>query len=283
MEQYISTLFWSADEYRDFLYELTQLGRQASVGTKVKLAKTVGVSGAYISKVISKKSHLSHEQALILAEKLTFSESETYAFLDMISLAKTDSKKMQKILNFRIKKYFSVSFIPEIKTSAATATPNYWWQFKLANLLIGSEPKSVTQLAEALQTTEERVVFLIEQIKEVYKIDKTEVNNKQFFSLGVENFQFFLREPSSKSLYDLSMSVRRMATYSLETRYPIRFVDQDEHFASGSYVVPLSPENINKIKILFVNLIKDLEKEFQKIKVTDNSKLTAICFDFFDV
>ena len=272
-------LFWQHVDYRDFLRALTTQDKNASGVSRSQLAKWCAVTPAFITKVLAKKANLSGEHALALAQGLGFAENETLALIDKTLLAKVKSRSAKAILLKRVRGYFDRHYAtvnPEGKR--AEAPPVNLLFYRLAALLMQHKFQSAQELAKRMGTQVARIHFLIEKMSPYFSIER----EGEKFRINPEAHQFTPRQPGSQSLYDLSMSLRRLATYSLESRYPIHIVDEREHYVSGSYILALSAEQIEQLSAVFAQLSKNITDTAQRIKASESSKLIAVCFDMFD-
>lgn len=287
-EKFIS-LFWEEADYRDFLRITCEKKLAPLPFNRAKIASVLGISASFVTKVFSKKGHLSHEQILTLCQRFKFDETYTSAFLDKLSYSRAETKSLRDLFHRRIQTLFNSSFHTKAREVAPTEEkrqllppPANLLFYKVASVL-KEKPHSITEIAERLRLNPAKIDIILGQMKPHFNIQTIEQNGKQKFFLSLENYNYSPRKPGSADLFELGMSLRRLAAYSMEMRNPIHIVDHHEHHVSGSYLVPLDEEQIRTLTVLFSQLTKKITDMNLNLKPTPESKYVGICFDLFDI
>lgn len=273
-------MFWEEEDYRDFLAELCEKRPFLKVNNRAKLAKKIGVTSSFVTKLLSRKAHLSAEHIEKLAKVLEFNEHETLAFLDKLLLCKTNSPALKEVIKRRLQISFSSSFEEVQQTSSSQPTPPanvLLW--KLASQLTAEEGKTISQLAKAINASEARTKFLFGRVCEYFPVEKI---SDDFHYRLKRDYKFEARQPGSQNLFELGMGIRRMATMSLESRHPIHLVDGGEHYVAGSYILPLTKRQIKALSVQLAQMTNEVVELAKSTSISDETQFVGLCFDMFD-
>jgi hypothetical protein len=281
----IRSLFWQKKDYRDFLIAVHEMP-DSVLRNKSQIAHLLGVSAPYMTKVFSKQGHLSLEQAEALGCYLGFSEEETYAFINKILHTRATSDNLKRLIEKKIGVGHELSHRPEtIKNnshSVKLAPPPNLLFYRIAAFISNARGATLSELCKKFGMSQNRLHYLLERLEKYFPLTVSGVGEMKLYRVDLKTYSYQPREPGSQSMYELGMGLRRLATYSLETRYPIHLVDEGEHYVSGSYVIPMDEDQIKLLAIHFSQLAKKITETAASSPVGDNAKFVAISFDLFD-
>lgn len=275
------SVFWQSEDYRDFLRVVIARRLAEKCPTRSQLARLVKVSSPFITKVLQKKAYLGIEHGHALSEALGLSADESLALFDKLLLARTRSKSLKLLLAKRIQQQFQKSH-STVKQAGppAGSPPTQLHIFKVYSVLMRRGPMSVHELAQELEISVERAQIWLDQARPFFAIDETGSSEQRRYSLNWQ--QSYRPRESAASMLELGLGLRRHASYSLETRYPISVVDRGDHFVTGSYVLALSDDEIKHLSVFFAQIMKKTNEIGVQSLPTTDKRLVAVCFDMFD-
>lgn len=261
--------------YIDFLTAyLKQLPHQGH-GEKTHWADAIQCHNAYLSKILKKEAHLSHEQAFALCKFLNFSPEETDFMLLLVQYSRAGTEilrkhyfqKIQSIEQARIqlRNRFSVNqdLSPEDRITYFSE-----WYYPVIHLMLVTlkRLRSLRDIESALSLSSEVVQKSVQFLEKIGVIEK--VGNQ--YKAGQVNIHLGSDSPMISTYHS---QWRNQAIRSLEKKS-----DHDLHYSN---IVTIHKKDFEAIRKLLVSSIEGVRDQVANSK--DEDSVAVLTLDWFEL
>lgn len=260
-------------DYREFLRELSsQEGLPR--GFQASLARAAGCQASYFSQILKEKVHLTEDQALGIAEHLSFSVAETDFFLLLIRLAKAGTPKLKNYLKQTLEKAkrqqtdlsARVGAQKIVHTDQQLGQYFASWIPSAVHLLTSSkEFQKIDKIAQRLSLPEGKIKETLQLLQEMALVEKQ--GDQYSYKGGTMHI-------SKDSPWQSAMQTtrRHLALRSIAVN-----TEDSLHFSSIFTISPAEQEEIKKLLGSYV------QKSHKLIQNSGTENLCCMCLDFFTV
>ena len=277
-------LFWTSEDYRDFLIALCEEEWVFKLKSKSRIATCLNVSPSFVSKVFAKKAHLGLEQLQTLAIQLDFNEAETGALIDKAILARSDSTALKTVVKKRIKQSFDRSFSTPVESVQRKRAfrPTNGLYYRIANLITGDKFWSLKDISTGIRMSEERTRVLLSEMLSYFDFEVRNAPNAE--SYRIDPIKSRTRDDSidPQDRLDFDMGMRRLAQQSLASRLPLRIVEHGDHFVASSFMILLTDDEIKSLQTVLSQIGKKVSEHAEAPGDNSPRKWVGFCLDFFE-
>lgn len=260
------------EDYKDYLGKrFAPFGETR--GLRAKLARELRCQGAYISQVLRGSGHFSLEHAAVIDEFLKHGEDESEYFFLLIHIARSGSKKLEKVFRRRLERLRKKRRVIAERIAAKDGVPpearatyySAWYYAAIHVLLMVPQFQSAPEIASYLRLPRQTVSEALELLVSA----GLAVREGTRFRCSVNRLHLHADAPD---LAKHHVNWRLRALSSLDAREP-----SDLHYSG---VMALSEANAKRLRALLLNAIEGMEKI---IALPLEEAAFGVCLDFFRV
>lgn len=252
---------------------MTAVIQSKSRGFQSALAKAMNCQGSYLIQVLTKKSELTEDQALMAAKFLNLSSDEQDFFLLLVGNSKAVSKELkslysEKIAKFRKNRNDIKNLVPKTNEIEASILTEYFsnWDISTIHLATSSplfqDPK---QISERLRLNINRVNFVLKFLETNNLVDC--LGNKWVF----KGDPIYLPKDS---VLNFVHQINRREQVARSIREPDQ---EDIHFASAFMINKKQFDELKKdVKFL-------IENAHKKIVDAPSEEMYSLVIDLFKI
>lgn len=268
----MSTSVFDYDDYQAYLANRFAPSGE-SRGGRSKLAQTLRCQNSFVSQVLSGKSHLSLEHALLTSQFLDHSEEESRFFMLLVVKGKAGSKSLEKFYEGQIREIREkrqqirerIQVSHELKGEDQMTYYSAWYYLAI-HILVALPP---FQTKEALCRHLHLPPAKVGEVLDFLHSRGLVIEKSGRYGIGVARIHLGHGSP---------MLARHHANWRMKAIEAVDHADQDDLHYSG--VIGISAEDGNKLKSLLLSFIEKTEGV-----VRESKEDTAFCLllDLFRV
>ncbi|MGZ3685929.1 MAG: TIGR02147 family protein [Bdellovibrionota bacterium] len=259
-------------DYRSFLEEYFRSQGKGGRGQLSKVAKVLGVHSTFVSLVFQEKRDLSFEQAVLLAQHLQLTESETDYFLLLVQLARAGNSQLKEHTKKKIReaqeaaKKLSSRFEHEHQLGAEERQTFYSsWHYSAIRIFTLTKPqgRSIEEICERFSLPRSMVVAALQFLTRTQLV----IQDHDKYQVGPQRTFLEKSHPLLKCHHG-NWRLKALQQYE-------RITDDEMMFTS---TISLSRTDFSRLKEILTEFVKTTS---QVIKETDPEDVACVNLDLF--
>lgn len=220
------------------------------------LARDLNMESANLSKILSGQKGLSEEKALIICEKLGFTDEESSYFCDLVNVKHARSRKKRELAKSRLESYLAKSSVREIKEDVFKIISDWYHYATLELITIKGFKSDIKWIAKKLSISSQTAQDAIDRLK---NLELIEIKNGKILSTGVQLET--TNGVSSKSIKKLNKQLIKKAESAITGQNV-----NERHLSTLTLAV--SREDIKE----YGELIEKFKREFDQFSIKQGKK-----------